>query len=149
MKNLILSIIITSLLNSSSRYTNFEGTWKSYSTKYTLVISKSENQNKYKMVNYKIIKIQRCSEDAGYYEVIYSPEEFIKAENGNLYSFVSWDDFGSFNCDVVYEMINENKIKATFSGDRNLVIFYHRSDDESDCSLMDLYHIQESINICQ
>ena len=101
------------------------------------------------MVNYKIIKIQRCSEDAGYYEAIYSPEEFIKAENGNLYSYVSWDDFGSFNCDVVYEMINENKIKATFSGDRNLVIFYNRADDESDCSLMDLYHIQESINSCQ
>mgnify|MGYP000209076703 CR=1 FL=1 len=44
---------------------------------------------------------------------MFSPEEFKKAENGKLYSYVSWDDFGGFYCDVVYEIINEEHIEDT------------------------------------
>jgi|TARA_B110000003_G_C16391187_1_gene434444 hypothetical protein len=137
MTNLILSIIITNLLNFNSRYSNFEGTWKSESTKYTLVINK--NNNNFEIINYKIQNIKRCSQDVeGHKDLVFSPEEFKKAENGKLYSYVSWDDFGGFYCDVVYEIINEDKLKATFSGSRNLVIYYERAYDENNAKWLSL-----------
>jgi len=132
MTNLILSVLIftTNLFNFNSSYINFEGTWKSKGTKYTMVITKNNNNN-FEIINYKIQNIKRCSQDVeGYNDLVFSPEKFKKAQNGKLYSYVSWDDYGGFYCDVVYEIINKNKLKATFSGSRNSVIYYERADDE-------------------
>ena len=55
MTNLILSILIftTNLFNFNSRYINFEGTWKSKGTKYTMVRTKNNNNN-FEIINYKI-----------------------------------------------------------------------------------------------
>jgi len=134
MTNLILSILIVSIncFSVNTRYTNFEGTWKSEGTKYTMMITKETNNNNFKIVNYKLQNIKRCSQDMeGYNDLVYSPEEFKRAANGKLYSEISWDWPSDFYCDVIYEIINKDKLKASFSGSRNLVIFYERAEDES------------------
>tara|TARA_B110001469_G_C9526595_1_gene261933 strand:- start:304 stop:651 length:348 start_codon:yes stop_codon:yes gene_type:complete len=96
------------------------------------MITKETNNNNFKIVNYKLQNIKRCSQDMeGYNDLVYSPEEFKRAANGKLYSEISWDWPSDFYCDVIYEIINKDKLKASFSGSRNLVIFYKRAEDES------------------
>ncbi len=127
MKNLLLTIcfVFINTLSSQNIAKEITGTWQSEKTDYTLVVSKHEKSNKFKFLNYKTILL-KDEEGCLYDEFIYSPEEFVKVKNNKIYTFVSWNDLGSFHADLVYELINKNEIKVTFTGSANTTLYYER-----------------------
>tara|TARA_R110000796_G_scaffold120235_1_gene234360 strand:+ start:1397 stop:1777 length:381 start_codon:yes stop_codon:yes gene_type:complete len=124
MKNLLLALCFV-ISNTILSQENFTGTWKSEKTDYTLVISKHKKANHFKFLNFKTIT-REDERGCIYVEVEYSPEEFIEIKKNKIYTFVSWEDYGGFYCNLIYESINKNKIKATLSGDRNMIMYYER-----------------------
>ena len=129
MKNLLLAFcfIFINTISSQENLKNFVGTWEEVDKKtdYTLVISKHKKANHFKFLNFKTIT-REDERGCIYVEVEYSPEEFIEIKKNKIYTFVSWEDYGGFYCNLIYESINKNKIKATLSGDRNMIMYYER-----------------------
>lgn len=129
MKNLylILAILFTTSLCSQSDYDGFIGSWESEETKYTLIISKHFAKDHFKFLNYKLITQTLYN---GEQKIItdYSPEEFVKSEGGKLHTFIAWEfpekGMKDYYCDVVYEFVDENNLKATFSGSNETVLYY-------------------------
>ena len=132
MKNLILTLcfLFTTILFSQSKYEDFVGNWKSDKTEYTLVISKHFAKDHFKFLNYKeVFKTTETGEQI--VDIEYSEEEFVKVENEKIYTFVAWeygDGTESYYCDLVYEKINKNKLKVTFTGSSNMVLYYKRKE---------------------
>tara|TARA_R100001369_G_scaffold89807_1_gene127893 strand:- start:22 stop:423 length:402 start_codon:yes stop_codon:yes gene_type:complete len=130
MKNLILTLclLFTTILFSQSQYEDFVGKWQSDKTKYTLVISKHYAKDHFKFLNYKeVLKYTKTGEQI--VEIEYSSEDFVKAENKKLYTFIAWeyeDGMKDYYCDLVYEKINKNKLKVTFTGSSNITFYYKR-----------------------
>jgi len=129
MKNLILTLclLFTTVLFCQSNYDNFKGNWKSDGTNYTLVISKHFARDHFKFLNYR--EVYETSETGDQkVNIEYSPEEFVKAENNKLYTFISWGqyDLPDYSCDLVYEFVNKNKLKVTFTGSSNMILYYKR-----------------------
>jgi len=130
MKNLILTLclLFTTILFSQSQYEDFVGKWQSDKTKYTLVISKHYAKDHFKFLNYKeVFKTLENGEHK--IDIEYSPEDFVKSEDKKLYTFIAWqhavDDF-DYYCDLVYEIVNKNKLKVTFTGSSNITLYYKR-----------------------
>tara|TARA_R110000787_G_scaffold278529_1_gene388285 strand:- start:1107 stop:1505 length:399 start_codon:yes stop_codon:yes gene_type:complete len=132
MKNLILTLcfLFTTILFSQSKYEDFVGNWESDKTEYTLVISKHFAKDHFKFLNYKeVFKTTETGEQI--VDIEYSEEEFVKVENEKIYTFVAWeygDGTESYYCDLVYEKINKNKLKVTFTGSSNMVLYYKRKE---------------------
>ena len=127
MKNLLLAFcfVFINTISSQENLQNFVGTWESEKTDYTLVISKHKKTDYFKFLNYKTVK-KEDERGCLYIDIIYSPEEFVKIKKNKLYTFVSWESFGGFYADLVYEIINKNRIKVIMSGDRNSTMYYER-----------------------
>ena len=129
MKNLLLAFcfIFINTISSQENLKNFVGTWEEVDKKtdYTLVISKHKKTDHFKFLNFKTIT-REDERGCLYMEFEYSPEEFVKIKKNKIYTFVSWESFGGFYADLVYELINKNKIKVIMSGDRNSTMYYKR-----------------------
>ena len=127
MKNLLLAFcfVFINTISSQENLQNFVGTWESEKTDYTLVISKHKKTDYFKFLNYKTVK-KEDERGCLYIDIIYSPEEFVKIKKNKLYTFVSWEDYGGFYADLVYEIINSNRIKVVMNGDRNMTLYYER-----------------------
>ena len=139
MKNLslVLAFLFTTLLFSQLDYDGFVGKWESEGTKYTLIISKQMKKNHFKFLNYKEV----FSPENPFYgkpnqtiDIVYSPEEFVKSESGKLHTFIAWQygeqGMKDYYCDVVYEFVNENKLKASLSGSTEMVLYYTKTNDK-------------------
>ena len=130
MKNLILTLcfLFTTILFSQSKYEDFVGNWESDKTKYTLVISKHFAKDHFKFLNYKeVLKTTETGEQI--VDIEYSEEEFVKVKNKKIYTFVAWkygDGTKEYYCDLVYEKINKNKLKVTFTGSTEMILYYKR-----------------------
>jgi len=130
MKNLILTLclLFTTILFSQSKYEDFKGSWESNETEYTLIISKHFAKDHFKFLNYRLITKTSYSGEQKI-ETDYSPEEFVKAENNKLYTFIAWqftDETKNYYCDAIYEKVNKNKLKVTLTGSSNMVLHYKR-----------------------
>lgn len=127
MKKLLLAfcLVFINTISSQENLQNFVGTWESEKTDYTLVISKHKKTDHFKFLNYKTVK-KEDEKGCLYIDIIYSPEEFVKIKKNKLYTFVSWEDYGGFYADLVYEIINNNRIKVAMNGDRNITLYYER-----------------------
>ena len=127
MKNLLLAFcfVFINTVSSQENLQNFIGTWESEKTDYTLVISKHKKTDHFKFLNYKAVK-KEDERGCLYIDIKYSPEEFVKIKKNKLYTFVSWEDYGGFYADLVYEIINSNRIKVVMNGDRNMTLYYER-----------------------
>ena len=131
MKNFILTLFLSfsTFLFSQSNYNDFKGTWESDNTKYTLIISKHYAKDHFKFLNYKLIT-QTLYDGEQKILTDYSPEEFVKVKNNKLYTFVAWrNDSTSYYCDLIYEVVNKNKLKVTFTGSNNMIIYYKRKKE--------------------
>ena len=131
MKNFILTLFLSfsTFLFSQSNYNDFKGTWESDKTKYTLIISKHYAKDHFKFLNYKLIT-QTLYDGEQKILTDYSPEEFVKVKNNKLYTFVAWrNDSTSYYCDLIYEIVNKNKLKVTFTGSNNMIIYYKRKKE--------------------
>jgi len=127
MKNLLLAFcfVFINTISSQENLQNFVGTWESEKTDYTLVISKHKKKDHFKFLNYEVIE-KEDERGCLYMDFTYLPEEFVKIKKNKLYTFISWESFGGFYADIVYEIINSNRIKAVMSGDRNSIMYYER-----------------------
>ena len=99
-------------------YNYYLGYWTGDKTKYTLIVYKNRNAD-FEFTNYK--QQERVGRNFGGFE--YSPEQYVKKDNGKLYSYISWSNY---YCDLVYEPIDKNKMKAVFTGDWDGTIIYTR-----------------------
>ena len=127
MKTIALTILIllSNVKDTSFDYNYYLGYWAGDKTKYTLIVYKNRNGD-FEFTNYK--QQERVGRNFGGFE--YSPEEFVKSESGKLHTFVAWGyaerGMKDYYCDVVYEPISKNKMKAIFTGDSEVTIIYTR-----------------------
>ena len=120
MKTIALTILIllSNVKDTSFDYDYYLGYWAGDKTKYTLIVYKNRNGD-FEFTNYK--QQERVGRNFGGFE--YSPEQYVKKDNGKLYSYISWSNY---YCDLVYEPISTNKMKAIFTGDSEVTIIYTR-----------------------
>jgi hypothetical protein len=129
MKTIALTILIllSNVKDTSFDYNYYLGYWAGDKTKYTLIVYKNRNGD-FEFTNYK--QQERVGRNFGGFE--YSPEEFVKSESGKLHTFVAWQyaerGMKDYYCDVVYEFVNENKLKATLSGSTEMVLYYTKTN---------------------
>ena len=120
MKTIALTILIllSNVKDTSFDYDYYSGNWMGDKTKYSLFISKKIDGD-FDFTNYK----QKQGVEGNFGGFEYSPEKYVKKINGKLHTYISWTNY---YCDLVYEPIDKNKMKAVFTGDWDGTIIYTR-----------------------
>jgi hypothetical protein len=115
---LTISLLVSTLTtNKEYNYSEFNGSWISKSDSYTMVISVKDNKN-ISIYNYYFIPSKNK-----YKQVENVEETVVKINNKKIFTKV-YREANNHNVNVIYEIIEYNKMKATFVGDWTGVIYY-------------------------